>query len=139
MWDWLKYIARRGFWAPILVLVVDMFLDHTFDIYTKYPSYDIISHTFGGAAIAYLFSVAYKAPNARKFIGSHSRFSYFLFNLSFCALVCIAWEFFEWSSDHYYGSRHQLSLDDTMGDFFFGLLGAGIVAILKSGGMKTLK
>jgi len=127
MWTWLSYIIRRGLCAPVLVLAVDTFLDFTFDIYAKYPNYDIISHTVGGAAIAYLFYAAYRAPNSNKFIGTHSKFSFFLFSLSFCALVCVGWEFFEWLTDRYLGTDFQLGQSDTIGDFFFGLLGASVV------------
>ncbi len=136
MWAWVSYIIRRGLWAPVAVLAFDTFLDFTFDIYARYPSYDVVSHTLGGMAIAYLFSIAYRAPNAQKFLGSHSKFSYFLFSICFCGLVCIVWEFSEWLSDCYMGSQHQLGIGDTMGDFFFGLLGAGLVSFFCSRSLR---
>jgi len=128
MWVWLRYIIRHGLWAPVAVLVIDTLLDFTFDIYANYPNYDILSHAVGGASIAYMFGAAYRAPNSDRFLGKHSKFSFFLFSLSFCGLVCIGWEFFEWLSDRNFATDFQLGQNDTMGDFFFGLLGAGLVS-----------
>lgn len=48
---------------------------------------------------------------------------FFVFVLSFVALIAVLWEFFEWGIDVVFRSATQGGLEDTLGDLFFGLLG----------------
>jgi hypothetical protein len=80
-------------------------------------------HFFGGIAIAYFFSHAYRAAEELDLLG---RPSAILYVVTVLALVCSAtvfWEFAEFLADRYLSTHMQGGLEDTLGDMLVGILG----------------
>lgn len=85
-------------------------------------------HFFGGVAIAFFFSRAYRVAEETDLLGQPSAI---LYPIAIFALTCAAavfWEFAEFLSDRFLGTRMQDGLEDTLFDMFLGILG-GIVLL----------
>jgi hypothetical protein len=97
--------------------------------YRVFPSIDVPLHLFGGLATG-MFAVALHDDFKRRHkIGRTPRWYDLLFTLGFVSLVAIAWEFHEYVLDMTLFTRFglavsQMSVQDTIGDFLNGLLGA---------------
>jgi hypothetical protein len=102
--------------------------------YSVWPDIDVPMHFSGGFAMGLLALAIFSAGHAKsKGQGSHAWYIKPLFVVGFVALVAVLWEFHEFLLDVWFvqnGSweKTQISLADTMGDLFFGLLG-GLAAL----------
>lgn len=112
-----------------LSLFLHTFLGEELDFYDKIPNWDNWLHLYGTAVVAILaFMIVYALHYTRKlrftipFIG----FFTVLSALSIGAL----WELSEFAVDQIFGTNTQKSLEDTMWDIFYDLVGGVIVAIL---------
>lgn len=92
-----------------------------------FNEFDSVLHGFGGLLIG-LMAVRYIFETAHTEFFTARRLHYVLAILSFTVLVGVLWEFSEFLSDrliflpeHF---RSQPSVDDTMLDLFFDLLGS---------------
>ncbi len=91
------------------------------DFYLRYDGLDKVSHFLGGLWLAVFFSYLVsrlKWPDQPLFT-----------ILGWIALVIIFWEFHEFIADIFIKNKNfkmQINASDTMGDLFFGLLGATI-------------
>jgi len=124
------YSFKNGGWAPLLVFVTHVIASKGFNAYHYYPSLDIPMHFFGGVVICYFFWTASKAPYAYEFLGKHTKFSLFIMLMALTGLATVLWEFAEWVADTVFGESAQVSITDTMGDMFLGLLGGLVIAVI---------
>ncbi len=120
-------LLRAAAWAPILVL-----LAHQVSMRTPWRSdLNWTIHFLGGAAAAYFLFHAARAC-ARE-LGTLRPVTHHLLAFALAVVVALGWEFAEFTIDHLWRWRLQQSLTDTMGDLFFGTIGAatalGIVAL----------
>jgi hypothetical protein len=114
---------RQAAWAPILVFGLHSISASSLDLYAAWPPLDIPMHFFGGMAIAFFFSRAYRVAEEMDFLG---RPSAILFPVAVFALTCTAavfWEFAEFLSDRFFNTQMQDGLEDTLFDMFLGIVG----------------
>lgn len=128
MIPYLLRTLRQAAWAPILVFALHAVSASSLDFYAAWPPLDIPMHFFGGMAIAFFFARAYRVAEEMDLLG---RPSVILYPIAVFALTCAAavfWEFAEFVSDRFFGTRMQDGLEDTLFDMFLGILG-GIVLL----------
>ncbi len=116
-----KIVSIHSVAIFLWILIVFHFIAFFGDLYQSYNGLDKISHFLGGFWLTILFShlvQRFKWPE-----GS------FITVLGWVALFTIFWEFHEFLADKLINNgnlKMQVSVSDTMGDLFFGLLGATI-------------
>lgn len=111
-------LLRVAAWAPIAVLLV-----HQISMRTPWRSeLNWTIHFLGGAAAAYFLFHA--ARTFARELGPLRPITHHLLAFALAAVVALSWEFAEFVIDHLWRWRLQQSLTDTMGDLFFGMLGA---------------
>jgi hypothetical protein len=101
---------------------------------TSFEHVDLISHTLAGALIAYFaYDFAFLVQGKK---GRLSPALASMFSLAFSVMLCVGWEFYEFTMDRLYGLHLQRSvptsesgLVDTMVDLILGVAGA-LVAML---------
>ena len=125
---WLWRSHRQAGWAPWLVFIFYAVAAKGFNAYILYPSLDMPTHFFGGAAIAYFFLSA--ATNVQALTGAIPKSIRLLLALGMTAFVAVVWEFLEYASDILLGTKMNLGVADTLSDLFFGLLGATVVLVV---------
>ncbi len=118
---------QHAFFGIIAVLTTQV-IALTFHWYFYQPSFDIPMHFAGGFVMAMLaIALQHEFLDLYK-LKSAAWWHELLFVLGFVALIAIGWEFFEFVVDSFWGRDSgfvsQISLQDTMGDFALGLLGA---------------
>lgn len=111
-------LLRTAAWAPVVVLLL-----HQLSMRSVWRSeLNWVIHYLGGAAAAYFL---YHALHVFvRELGPLRRPAHHLLAFALTAVVALGWEFAEFAIDHLLRWRLQQSLTDTMGDLFFGLLGA---------------
>jgi len=127
---WLLTTLRFAAWAPIGVFLTHVIGSKVFLAYKSWPSFDVPMHLAGGLAIAYFFHVASIQGSALGVLGSWHRTSHALLVFGWTAVAAIVWEFAEFTSDRFLGTRMQGGdLTDTLKDLLLGLIGgAGLIA-----------
>jgi hypothetical protein len=121
---------RTRAWLPaVAVLIVHIVLWKSSSAYEQFPNLDRVTHTLGGVAATWFLLCCMRAPGGGAWFGEHSRRSESFALLAWIGLVVATWEFLEWTLDRIGLTRSQTSLDDTLSDMAFGMLG-GIVLIL---------
>lgn len=112
---------------PIVVLVVHLVRYH---FRPDLAVLDIVAHFCGGFAIAWMGYIFFSGLGR---LGSISKETpLWLVEYAILGTVMLAgviWEFYEWTSDHYFGAHMQFGLTDTMGDLLMDLSG-GILFLL---------
>jgi hypothetical protein len=111
----------------LVFLAVIHFLSISNSLYWVFPWVDIPLHFLGGVWAASFFAWL----NLRFSLGIFEGKSFllnFILAISFVSLIGVLWEFFEFSYDFFSNSMDiskiaQQGVADTMGDFFFDLLG----------------
>lgn len=126
---WAITSLRRAAWAPLLVFAIHVVGLWGFDIYSRFPEFDIPMHFAGGFVIAYFFGVCYREASHRSLLGQPSAVVFPPMILGLTSLVAVVWEFAEFIADHQFGVHTQPSLADTLLDLLMGLLG-GVVWIV---------
>ncbi len=121
---------KAGSLPPLIVFVIHVIASRGFHAYHHYPLLDVPMHFIGGVVICYFFWCASKARHTELFLGTHTRFSLFVILMALTASATVLWEFAEWTRDTVFGGTAQVSITDTMGDMFLGLLGGSIVALV---------
>jgi hypothetical protein len=122
MKHFLKTTFRQAAWAPAVVLIFYAIAAKGFNAYILYPWLDIPSHFCGGLAITHLFCTTIR--NSQPLIGIIPKVIQLTLAVGLTAISAIVWEFIEYLSDFFLGSKLNLGVNDTLSDLFFGLLGA---------------
>jgi hypothetical protein len=115
---------RSAGWAPALVFVGHVMASQGFDAYRRFPPLDIPMHLLGGAAIAFFFAGSYRIAEERGLLGSPASWLSPVVAGALAVCAGVFWEFAEFLSDRYFGTRAQLGLDDTLLDMALGCLGS---------------
>ena len=125
-------ILQVGGWAPALVFLIHAVGSRVFHVYTLWPQTDIPMHFAGGIAMAFFLSRCFRAL-PREFVG-RSRLAVLecLLVGSLTATAAVLWEFAEFSLDQLTGSNVQVSLANTMQDMALGIMGAGVVIVVRA-------
>ena len=92
-------------------------------------------HLLGGLSIAYSASYALRLIEARGLIVIKNLFIRAFIVVGAVAIAAVLWEFYEFLSDHFFGTLTQPSKADTMKDLFMGMLG-GLLFCLNFIGQK---
>lgn len=125
----------RVFSIAIIVSVIHIFA-LLFGLYQSVSWFDSLMHFLGGAAMGVVAVQGWDILLAK----SHGTFSIpFIIKvvaiIGFVAIISIAWEWMEFVIDNFIPSVReriglsQASVRDTMADFFFDLLGGGVVLL----------
>ena len=88
------------------------------------PYVDPIAHFSGGVAAAFFFR--YACFLGRGFLGAPSPLALDLLAFGLTCSAALAWEFGEFASDVFLGTRIQYAVGNTMRDLMLGTLGGGI-------------
>lgn len=118
--------------AIILFIFASLFLGELNYFYYKFYWWDLFLHALSGIIIANIgFSLVY-VLNRQKEIMIYLTPSFtILFTFSFCQMIAISWEIFEFSMDIIFNLNMQKSgLMDTMGDLIIFFISSGIYCIL---------
>src|SRR3989344_7735721 len=115
---------------PACVFIFSNLIGIVFDAYLLYPWIDIPMHFLGGIAIAYTIILFLRYFSEEGFIGINRKFLHVLLIISLVALVAVLWEFYEFLMFYFFGIIMQPSLNDTIGDFLYGLLGGLVGALI---------
>ncbi|MDD4761610.1 MAG: hypothetical protein PHZ25_01105 [Candidatus Pacebacteria bacterium] len=134
--DNIKFLATL-----FLVIVFTHVIGTWRDWYWNLSWLDIPMHFLGGFFIAVFFLWIRK--NLPFLVGKNNFFVDFIIILGFVALIGVLWEFFEYFLDYFFANRgvmplSQVSLQDTLGDLFFDLVG-GFSARLIHSALSSLK
>lgn len=113
------------FLLPAFIFILNNFVLSPLGAYEAYPSLDIPMHIFGGMSIAVMGALFLNHWKALKLYKAHWLVSV-LFLVCFVSLFAVMWEWYEFIFFH----AEQGDFADTMADFFFGILGGAVVALL---------
>lgn len=113
--------------------MLHLFLALGLHLYLVYPWLDLPAHLSGGLAMAYFLWRAMLCAGEAGVLGEPSPPVTIVMVFALTCTATVFWEFAEWISDHYLGTRSQLGLDDTLKDILMGLVGCLIFLIFKVG------
>jgi len=125
-------------WAPAAVFVLHLLLSRALRLYVAHPTADIAMHLLGGLAIAFFFWRASVLASEAGVIGGINRTGIGVVVFGLTCAAAVFWEFAEYLSDHYCGTKSQLGLSDTLGDMLCGIAGGSAFVFamgLLSGGL----
>jgi hypothetical protein len=120
----------RASWAPLLVFLVHVFISRVLNAYLLFPPVDIPMHFVGGVAMAYFLSICFAALpdiDASPRLRSLAQTAFVVMGTS---TASVFWEFAEFFSDTFFGTRAQLGLEDTLFDMALGIVGSLCYAAL---------
>ncbi len=113
------------------VYLFDALVQGLFGIYWLWPSFDVPMHTLGGIVSAW---TGYRLWLLLKKEGFRLKPEGLLYVglIGWTSFVGIMWEFYEFIHDRIYPwqGTSQPSVADTMGDFFFDLMGAVLFCLV---------
>jgi uncharacterized membrane protein YjdF len=104
-------------------------LSNAFDVYGRFPNFDVPMHYAGGFAAGMLAVAVHHETSGKEYLRRIPWYYHAGFILGTVALIAVAWEFHEFVLDWLHGQqgnvfvRMQPSIADTMGDMGLGLLG----------------
>ena len=127
--NWAVAALLEAGWAPVGVLFLHFVATRVFHVYRIFPPADIPMHFLGGIAIAFFFRTAFGLAARAGLLGTvnHLGLAFMTFGMT-CA-AAVFWEFAEFLSDHWLGTRAQVSNTDTLKDMAVGIAG-GVTFIL---------
>ena len=109
-------------WPGLVVLVAHAILG---TIFGHEPYVDPVMHFSGGVAAAYCFI---RLPRlAPRYFGEPTPLTRYLFSFGLVTVVAVFWEFGEYLSDIFLGTRIQRSIGNTLRDLLNGMLGAMVL------------
>ena len=124
--NWILVTLQESAWAPFLVICFYL-IELELHLFRRFPSLDNPSHVLGGIAITYFYRSA--VSNSQKLLGDIP-LSIQIFLAFTCAVTTtVLWEFYENAFDLFFRTHMVRGLRDTLGDMFFGLLGAFVLSL----------
>jgi TRAP-type C4-dicarboxylate transport system permease small subunit len=111
-------LFRQAGWAPTTVFLVHVYASCVLDAYVRHAWLDLVMHVAGGIAIAFFFDALIQRiePRIRRSLR-------FVTLFAMTGTAGVLWEFAEYLSDRWFGTRAQLALDDTLLDMALGIAG----------------
>lgn len=125
---WIICSFKKGAWAPLTVFSIHIISSVLLDMYYVFPYFDIPMHFLGGIAITYFFIECVTCAIRNDILGKPSFIAIILLVFLLTCTTTIFWEFLEWILDVSFQMDMKASLDDTLQDMLFGILG-GVVII----------
>lgn len=122
MKTWILQTLRRAAWAPLAVLLFYTVGTMGFHWYIIYPDLDMPTHFAGGIAMTYFYITAinYSKP----LVGAIPNIIQLILAFTLTAFTAVMWEFLEKLVELWFGSKLNLSANDTLSDLFMGIMGA---------------
>lgn len=118
------------FFVPALaVFVLHVVLVEFFNIYWKFPRFDIPMHFVGGLVFTYGILSTYKFLQRKQVIPQMEFVLNVFFVFTTITAVTVFWEFAELASDLIFQTQAQISAKDTMLDMFLGMTGGLLIAL----------
>ena len=115
-------VIQQAAWPGVAVLIAHEVFAR---IFGHEPYVDPVMHVLGGAAAAFFFI---RMPRlAPKLFGEPTRTTLYLLGFGLTSAVAVMWEFGEFLSDFYLGTRIQRSLGNTITDLSNAMAGAMIL------------
>ena len=111
------------FLFPGLVFLIHLSLSKIFHLYEVFPHMDIPFHYIGGLSIAYTAGKTLMYLEKENLIAKLNRVIFLILPLTLTATAAVFWEFGEFLLDRWMHTNIQISLENTMQDQFFGVLG----------------
>ncbi|HEV8700290.1 MAG TPA: hypothetical protein VGV60_03350 [Candidatus Polarisedimenticolia bacterium] len=99
-------------------------------LYVAYPPTDVAMHFLGGIAIAYFLWRAAVLASQSGPLGTIGLTGLGVMVFGLTCAAAVFWEFAEYLSDRWLGTRAQLGLEDTLGDMLVGIMG-GLAFLLQ--------
>lgn len=121
--SWVVESIRAGGLPAIGLFLFHVVADRGFHAYEHWNELDVPMHLFGGLAIAWFFHHAALAASARGIIGPFHRVTHAVLVFALTCMATVFWEFAEFLTDLYLGTKAQLGVADTMGDMLLGICG----------------
>ena len=123
---WMIASLRSVGWAPLSVFTFHVIAVVGWDIYSRFPDFDIPMHFLGGVAITYFLGGCYRTARQFELLGNPEKVLYPVTVFGLTCVAAVVWEFAEFLMDRRFGTHSQPSLDDTLLDLLMGMSG-GIV------------
>ncbi|MBN1384207.1 MAG: hypothetical protein JW983_04905 [Elusimicrobia bacterium] len=121
-------IFFKIFIFPFIVCTVHYTLSIFFDIYAKFPHFDVPFHILGGLAVSYSFILTLKYFQNIKLLPVMKPVFEIIFVTSLVCAVIVVWELCEFTLDYFFQMNVQVSLTNTMVDMLLSSLGGFIMA-----------
>lgn len=119
---------RDLFFAPGLVFAIHVVSSFAFGAYQRWSWFDIPMHFFGGLSIAVSGQVLLRVLQTQGQLIIRRAWVWQSLLIVSAIVAAVFWEFYEFLLDYFFGTLTQLGLQDTMGDLFFGMLGAMVIS-----------
>lgn len=120
--DFKKIVKILGFFMyPILLFLWNVIIT-LLGVYDSFPWLDIPMHFIGGIAVGYSFFLTLNYLQERDNFQNKKIYTA-IFGIALVSLIAVFWEFYEFGMDYFFGLNYQTSVEDTMLDFFLGILG----------------
>ncbi|MBI4116725.1 hypothetical protein HY449_03190 [Candidatus Pacearchaeota archaeon] len=124
-----KIVKILGFFMyPILLFLWNVIIT-LLGFYDSFPWLDIPMHFLGGIAVGYSFFLTLNYLQERENFQNKKIYTA-VFGIALVSLIAVFWEFYEFGMDYFFGLNYQLSVADTMLDFFLGILGGAFVNMI---------
>jgi hypothetical protein len=120
------------FRSPIAVFLLHVVASRGLNAYAWYPPLDIPMHFAGGLAIAHFFARGLAALPDEAVAARWRRLLFGAATFALTATAAVFWEFAEFLSDRYFGTRAQGGLGDTLLDMALGIAGGLAYALVSS-------
>ena len=122
---------REAAWAPIGVFALHVLAAYA-GAYARSEWLDQPMHFAGGAAIALLFASLVRHSQGAGFVGALHPAAHFVAVIGLTATAAVLWEFAEFVSDRFAGTRAQAGLEDTLLDLLLGLVGGAVLLVSRA-------
>jgi len=120
--NWIKSL-REAAWAPLLVFGIHLLAFLVFDTYKYFPDFDVPMHSLGGVVMAFFLNRAFISASKLGIIGRYHPITHRLLVFTSTCTVAVSWEFAEYGTDWWLGTQIQGTLEDNLGDLFWGAIG----------------
>ena len=117
---------RKAGWAPTLVFGAHVWFCRGWNVYETIPHLDILMHLLGGAAIAFFLWTAICTGIRSGILGRPNLLGIAALTFTSTVSCALYWEFAEFLSDRYFGTKTQAGLEDALLDMVFGLVGGAV-------------
>ena len=124
--NWILITLRESAWAPLIVSIYYWFVTEI-GLIRKFSHLDNINHVLAGIAITYTLRSAIE--NSQEPIGKIPKPVQILLAFTTAGTLMIFWEFFQNIVDLVFNATQARRLRDTLGDLFYGLLGAFLFSL----------
>ncbi len=119
---------RDLFFAPGAVFAIHLISSFGLGAYQRWSWFDIPMHFFGGLSIAVSGHVLLRVLQTQAHLVIRHALVWQSLLVMSAIVAAVFWEFYEFLLDYFFGTLTQLGLQDTMGDLFFGMLGAVVIS-----------